>query len=133
MPLWVHIDAHYLAELKAISHAGGYHYFRNKTKLPIQSDNPQLKHNHPVIVIFLIKFIDAVMTSTQESETGGSYINSKEALPIHQTAIEMDHPQGSTPLQFNNKSKGVNMLLYLICGRYMEKKFIHIGNAANKT
>ena len=43
------------------------------------------------------------MSSTQESETGGSYIDSKEAPPILQTAIEMGHPQGPTPLKFDNK------------------------------
>ena len=43
------------------------------------------------------------MSSTQESETGGDYINAKEALPIRHTAIEMVHPQGMTPLKFDNK------------------------------
>ena len=43
------------------------------------------------------------MSSTQESETCGGYINEKEALPIRQTEIEMGHPQGPTPLQSANK------------------------------
>ena len=43
------------------------------------------------------------MSSTQESETCGGYINEKEALPIRQTEIEMGHPQVPTPLKSNNK------------------------------
>jgi hypothetical protein len=39
----------------------------------------------------------------KEAETGGGYINAKEALPIRQAAIKMGHPQGPTPLQFDNK------------------------------
>ena len=53
----------------------GYHYFRNKTKLTIQYDEPPPKHNHPVV--FLSKFIDDVMSSTQEPKTYGGYINAK--------------------------------------------------------
>ena len=43
------------------------------------------------------------MSSTQESETGGSYIDSKEALPIHQTAIRIGHPQGLILLKIFKK------------------------------
>ena len=37
-----------------------------------------------------------------QSKISGN-INAKEALPIRQAAIKMDHPQGPTPLQFDNK------------------------------
>ena len=79
----------------------GYNYFSNKPKLPIQSNDPPPKHNHPVLV--LIKVIDIVMISTQESEIGGGYINYKESLTILKMAIEMVHPQVSTLLKFDNK------------------------------
>ena len=62
MHIWVHTYASYLAEPKEISQAGGYHYFSNKPKLPIQSDDPPPKHNHPVLV--LSKVIDSIMSST---------------------------------------------------------------------
>ena len=99
MHLWVHTDAPYFTETKARSRAGGYHYFISKPKLPIQYDDTPQKNKHTVLV--LSKVIDAVMSSTQESRTGGSYINEKEALPIRHTAIEMFHPQGPTSLQFD--------------------------------
>ena len=101
MHIWFHTDASYLTEPKSRSQSGGYHYFSNKPKLPIKSYEPPPKHNHPVIV--LRKVIDAVMSSTQESETGGGYINSKEALTTRQTVIEIGHPQGPTPLKIDNK------------------------------
>ena len=101
MHIWVHIYASYLTEPKSRSRAGRCHYFSKKPKIPIQSDDPSTKNNHPVLV--LSKYIDAVINSTQESETGGGYIDAKSALPIHRMAIEMGHPQGPPPLQFDNK------------------------------
>ena len=132
MHIWVHIDTSYLAEPKARSRAGGYHYFSNKTKLTSQFDDPLPKHNHPVLV--LSKVIGAIITSTQEYKTVGDYINSKESLPIRLMAIEMGHPRGLTPLQFNNKCahviltrllkqkryKGMDMRFYWLCDRSIE-------------
>ena len=69
MHLWVHTYASYLAEPKARSRAGRYHYFISKPKLPIQYDDPPPKHHHPVL--FLNKVIDDLMISTQEPKTGG--------------------------------------------------------------
>ena len=101
MYLWVHTDASYIPEPKAILQTGGYHYFSNKTKLTIQYDDPIPKHNHPAHV--LSRVIGALMSSTQECETGGSYINAKEALPMLQMTIRMGHPHGPTPLKLDNK------------------------------
>ena len=75
MHIWVHRDASYLTETKEIPQDGGYHYFSNAPKLPIQSDETPPKHNHHVLL--LSKLIDAVTSSTQETETGGSYMNTK--------------------------------------------------------
>ena len=79
------------------------------------------------------------MSSTQESKTCGGYINYKEKLPIHQTTIEMGHPQGPTPLKFDNKcvhgiitgvlkqkqSKGMDMRFYCLCDIFTEQKQFH--------
>ena len=59
---------------------------------------PPPKHNYPVIL--LSKFIDAVISPTQESKTFGGCINAKDSLPIRHTEKEIGHPQGPTPLQF---------------------------------
>ena len=83
--LRIHTYAYYLTETKSRSQARGYHCFSKKPKLPIKSDDSPPKHNHHVL--FPRKVIDAVMSSTQESETCGGYINAKEALQICKTAI----------------------------------------------
>ena len=75
------------------------------------------------------------MSSTQEYETGNCYINDKYTLPIIQTAIEMVHPQGLTPLKFGNKCahgiltgvlkkqyKGMCMRFYWLRDRSIEPK-----------
>ena len=43
----------------------------------------------------------------QESKTGVSYINSQDALTTRQMAIEISHPQGPKPLQFDNICENV--------------------------
>ena len=100
MHLWTYTNASYLTEPKVRSRAGGYHEFSDKPKLPILADSPALMHNHPVLA--LCKKMYAVMSSIQESETGSAFINARHTIPIHQTAIEMNHQQGPTPLQFDN-------------------------------
>ena len=135
MHLWIHTDATYLSEPKARSRASGFHYFSDKPKLPISPEDPPPMPNHPVHVP--CKVIDTVMSSTQEAETGGGYINAKAALPIRQAAIEMGHPQGPTPLQFDNKcamgiltgvlkqrqSKGMDMRFYWLRDRHSQNQF----------
>ena len=135
MHLWVHTDASYLSEPKARSRASGFHYFSNKPSLPIKPTDPPPMNNHPVHVP--CKVIDAVMSSTQEAETGGGYINAKDALPIRQAAIEMGHPQGPTPLQFDNQcamgiltgvleqrqSKGMDMRFHWLRDRHKQQQF----------
>jgi hypothetical protein len=51
----------------------------------------------------LCKIIDAVMSSAQEAETGAGFVNAKEAIPMRQALEDLGHPQGPTPLQFDNK------------------------------
>ena len=106
----IHTDTSYLTESKARSRAGGYHFFSDKPILQITANSPPPMHNHPVLV--LCKLIDAVMSSTQESETGAGIINAREDLAIRQAAIEMGHPQGPTPY---------NSTIYMQPGSLREK------------
>ena len=59
-------------------------------------------HNGSIHI--LCKIIDAVMSSAQEAELGAGFLNAKEIIPIRQALIEMGHPQGPTPVQFDNKT-----------------------------
>jgi hypothetical protein len=101
MHLWLHSNASYLNESKARSRNGGFFYLSDKPKLPIKLEDPVPPLNAPILVNS--KVIDVVMSSVQESETDSGFINAKDAIPIRTTLHEMGHPQGPTPIQFDNK------------------------------
>ena len=102
MHLWAHTDASYLSESKARSRAGGYYFLSDKPKLPIQANDPPPPLNGAISA--KSKIIDAVMSSAQEAETSAGYYNAKEIIPLRQALEELGHPQGPTPLQFDNIS-----------------------------
>jgi len=81
------------------------------------------------------------MSSTQEAEIGGGFINARHSIPIRQTAaIKMNHQQGPTPLQFDNlcatgiltgelkqkQSKYMDMRFYWLRERALEQKQLHV-------
>ena len=135
MHLWAHTDASYLSEFKARSRAGGFHFLSDKPHLPIKSNSLPPTLNGPVNTIS--KIIDAVMSSAQEAETGAGYLNAKELVPMRQALIEMGHPQGPTPLQFDNqcatgilnndmqqkRSKAMDMRFYWLKDRAQQNQF----------
>ena len=102
MHLWVHTDASYLSETKARSRAGGYYYLSDTPTYPVTPQQPDPPHNGSVHI--LCKIIDAVMSSAQEAEIGAAFLNAKDIIPIRQALIEMGHPQGPTPVQFDNRT-----------------------------
>ena len=102
MHLWAHTDASYLSEPRARSRAGGFYYLSSKPILPIKANDLPPPLNGAIAV--KSKIIDAVMSSVQEAETGAGFYNAKEILPLRQTLEELGHPQGPTPLQFDNQS-----------------------------
>ncbi len=135
MHLWVHTDSSYLNEPKARSRGAGYFYLSDKPKLPIEPDDPPPPLNGPILVNS--KVIDAVMSSAQEAETGMGYINAKDACEQRLTLETLGHPQGPTPLQFDNKaavgiltdkmtqrrSKAMDMRFYWLKDRNVQKQF----------
>ena len=135
MHLWSHSDASYLCESKARSRAGGFHFLSSLPNLPILDTDKSPVLNGPVHV--LCKIIDAVMSSAQEAETGAGYLNARDMVPIRQTLIELGHPQGPTPLQFDNKcatgimndtvrqkrSKAMDMRFYWLRDRVRQNQF----------
>jgi hypothetical protein len=46
--------------------------------------------------------IKAVMTSAAESEIGAMYINTRKAVPIRTTLVEIGHDQPRTSMQTNS-------------------------------
>ena len=102
MHLWAHNDASYLSEPKTRSRAGGFYFLSSMPRLPIQANDPPPPINGAIAV--KSKSIDAVMSSVQEAETGAGFYNAKELLPLRQALEELGHPQGLTPIQFDNHS-----------------------------
>ena len=102
MHLWAHTDASYLSEPRARSRAGGFYYLSSKPNLPIHANDPPPPLNGAIAV--KSKIIDAVMSSVQEAETWAGFYNAKKLLPLRQALEELGHPQGPTPLQFDNQS-----------------------------
>ena len=76
MILNVDSDASYLVKPEAQSRMGGFHFLGNKYgKL----------FNGPILV--LAKFTRNVMASDAESEVGGLFMNTQEAVPERTTLI----------------------------------------------
>ena len=135
MHLWAHTDASYLSESKARSRAGGYYFLSDKPNLPIQPNDPPPPLNGAISA--KSKIIDAVMSSAQEAETGAGYYNAKEIIPLRQALEELGHPQGPTPLQFDNtsatqilkeevsqkRSKAMDMRYYWLRDRAKQQQF----------
>ena len=135
MHLWAHTDASYLSEPKARSRAGGYYFLSDKPKLPIRANDPPPPLNRAISV--KSKIIDAVMSSAQEAETGAGFYNAKEIIPLRQALEELGHPQGPTPIQFDNisatqikkeeasqkRSKSMDMRYYWLRDRAKQQQF----------
>ena len=144
MHLWAHTDASYLSETKARSRAGGFYYLSSKPVLPIKASDPPPPINGAVAI--KSKIIDAVMSSAQEAETGAGFLNAKELLSLRQALEDLGHPQGPTPLQFDNisatqilkeevsqkKSKAMDMRFYWLRDRAKQQQFhIHWKKGEN--
>jgi hypothetical protein len=95
MILRVHSDASYLSERNARSRSGGHFYLGNETGKP---------NIHNGALLEKVEIIKHVMSSTAEAETGALFINGKEAIPLRQTLIELNHPQPPTPIQTDNST-----------------------------
>ena len=135
MHLWAHTDASYLSESKARSRCGGFYYLSARPSLPITSNDNPPPLNGPIMANS--KIIDAVMSSAQEAETGAGFFNAKEILPLRTALEELGHPQGPTPLQFDNKvatsilndevsqrrSKAMDMRFYWLRDRVKQHQF----------
>ena len=135
MHLWIHSDSSYLNEPKARSRAGGFFYLSDKPKLPILPTDTAPPLNGPIHINS--KVINTVMSSAQEAETGAGFYNAQDAVPIRQTLEDLGHPQGPTPIQFDNacatgilndkvkqrRSRAMDMRFYWVRDRVKHKQF----------
>ena len=133
MILKIHSDASYLSEPEAKSRAGGYFYLGNK--------DDSMKNNGAIHII--AKIIKNVVSSAAEAEIAAIFMCAKEAVPIRQTLIEMDHPQPATEIVTDNaaatailnksckqvRSKAIDMNYYWVRDRIAQKQFNLIWRA----
>ena len=135
MHLWAHSDASYLSESKARSRCGIFYYLSSRPHLPINPEDPVPPINGPILT--QSKIVDTVMSSAQEAETGAGFFNAQQIVPLRIALEELGHPQGPTPIQFDNKvatsilndevsqkrSKAMDMRFYWLRDRVKQKQF----------
>ena len=77
------------------------------------------------------------MSSALEAETGAGFFNAQLLVPLRTALEELGHPQGPTPIQFDNKvatailkdevsqrrSKAMDMRFYWLRDRVKQKQF----------
>ena len=112
---------------------GGYFFLGNK-------DGSMLNNG---AIHIIAKIIKNVVSSAAEAEIAGIFINAKEAVPIRQALIEMDHPQPATDTIKDNstasgilnklckqvRSKAIDMRYYWVRDRISQKQFNLIWKA----
>jgi hypothetical protein len=72
-----------------------------------------------------VKIIKHIMSSAAEAETGALFINGKEAIPLRQTLIELNHPQPPMPIQtdISTATGIVHKTVKLKCSKAMDMRF----------
>jgi hypothetical protein len=125
MILRIHSDASYLSERNARSRSGGHFYLGNATGKP---------NIHNGAILEKVEIIKHVMSSAAESETGALFINGKEAMPIRQTLLELNHPQPPTPLQTDNSTATgiVNKTVKLKRSKAMDMRFYWVQDRVDQ-
>ena len=91
MILTVDVDASYLSEFEGRSRAGGLAYFGSATGNHL---NGPVHHTSVIL--------PTVVTSAAEAEYAGAFVLLRDASPLRQTATDMGHPQGATPVTCDN-------------------------------
>ena len=100
MILWVSSDSSYQSVLKSRSRVEGYYYLGNNYKPTIDLNQQRAFINAPIYVkASILKYI---MSTILELEITAAYINTKEAIELRITLLEMGHHQPETSLEINN-------------------------------
>ena len=122
-----------LCEPKAKSQAGGYQNLStHPAKLPPGQSPPT---NGPIHVLCLM--IGPVVASAAEAQVAATFMNAQDACSIHQTLIELGHPQPPTVIRTDNKcaegilnntikqrrSKAIDMRFYWLRDRARQGQF----------
>ena len=126
MILHIASDVSYICEERACSQAVGHLSLADRLVNNVNKP-PTLPTNNGAIHT-LCQLIKTVMSSASKAEICATFINAKDALPIHTTLKELGHPQPPTPMKVDNttsvgfanntikqkRSKEINMHFYWI-------------------
>ena len=102
MCLCINSDTSFASTRNARSRVGGFFYLSSHpSKIPKHHDPPL---NSPIFVLYRI--MKMVLSSAEEAEYGGIFINTKEGVPIRTTLQELGHnqPKTGTPLKTDNST-----------------------------
>ena len=101
MILYCDTDSAYLVMPGAKSRIAGHHYLGNHPPPPPALPNP-VSTNGPILTV--CKRLRNVVSSAAEAETGGTFENSKIAIPICRVLKVLGHPQpeDGTPFKMDN-------------------------------
>ena len=96
MVLFGHTDGSYLCATRARSRAGGLFFLSSH-----RPDGAPPLVNGPILCIS--KIFSVVLASAAETEYGSVFVGCQEAEPLRYTLEDLDHPQGATTIQCDNK------------------------------
>ena len=96
MILFGHTDGSYLCESSARSRAGGLFFLSSR-----RPDGAPPLVNGPILCIS--KIFTVVLSSAAETEYGSVFVGCQEAEPLRSTLEDLEHPQGATSIQCDNK------------------------------
>ena len=89
MCLWIDSESSFASIRNARSRVGGFFYLSSHpSKIPKNSDPPL---NGPIYA--LCRIMKMVLSSAEEAEYGGIFINTKDGVPIRTTLQELGHKQ----------------------------------------
>jgi hypothetical protein len=126
-------DASYLCAPGAYSRAASHHYLSSHpNKLQPGQSPPLIGPIH-----MLCAFIGPIAASAARTEVGATFMNAQELCPIHQTFINLGHPQPPTPIRTDNKcaegilngtikqrrSKAIDMRFYWLQDRVKQGQY----------
>ena len=95
MVLHIHSDGLYLFVDKSKSRVGGYYFLSSNDSDPSKATKNGAIH-------ILCKILQNVIASAAETEIASAFENVKEAIPMWNALVFLDHPQPPTPLQVDN-------------------------------
>ena len=102
MILYAHSDTSYLPAPRSRSRAGGRYFISNRLPDPTKPPRTRPQLNGPIHNVS--KIMSKVMGSAAEAESGATYINGQESVPIRTLLRKLGHHQPAMTMQVDNST-----------------------------